>query len=197
MLGSLLVLALVPQQPVLTAATPEAPVRATVAVEGAPELSPMEAVASARERAVDGLRRRWEERARDLAEDARPFWMPGFFADRAVRRWLADLEPSRGLVVHDRRDEHRLHGWGESWQTTLVVSEDDRYRQRAERTLRWRLRGAEERLLWTGGGTIAFWGLLTLVLGWLDRLSRGYMSGRLTLLGVGLGTVVPAIAFLV
>ncbi len=38
---------------------------------------------------------------------------------------------------------------------------------------------------------------LVVALGWIDRLSRGYMTGRLWLAGLLAGVAVPAIAFLV
>ena len=48
------------------------------------------------------------------------------------------------------------------------------------------------------GGAVAFaWATLALAVGWFDRLSRGYMTGRLRLLGVLLGVAVPAIAVVV
>jgi len=54
-------------------------------------------------------------------------------------------------------------------------------------------------VVWCGvvwcGGTVILWAALALLCGWLDRLTRGYMSGRLRLLFSGVGLGLPAIAF--
>ena len=44
--------------------------------------------------------------------------------------------------------------------------------------------------------TSFWWGLLAFLVGWLDRLSRGYMTARLSAIGVALGLSIPSLAFL-
>jgi hypothetical protein len=194
MLATVLVTCLgcLPQEPAPAARTTSA-----VAVRGDAELSPAAAFASAENRVEDHVRTLWRDRAGRALEQQRPFWLPQMLADSAVRRWLADLQPRQLVHVVDREDREREHEFGNSWQTTLWVAEDARAVQRGEQRLRGELRRLERTTAMKLGGVAAGWTLLVVSLAWLDRLSRGYMTGRLRLAGLLLGAAMPAAAFLV
>jgi len=168
-----------------------------VAVRGDAELSQAEALASAQIRVDEHVRSVWQERAQRAVERQAPFWMPQILTDGAVRRWLADL-PVQQLVAHvDRQDRERVHEFGNSYQTTLWVSEDPSAVERSERRLRAKLRKLENEAVAKAGGVAVGWAFLALLISWVDRLSRGYMTGRLRLIGVAAGLVLPAGLFLV
>ena len=192
MLATLLALSLVsvaPQQPVAALA-------AAVAVRGDAELDPATAFASARRKAETHVRDRWRERAHRTFEQ-RPFWLPELLTDAAVRRWLAELPLQQLVQVVDREDRQREHEFGSSYQTTLWVAEDPRQQQRGEQRLRHELRRLERTTAVKAGGVAAGWTVMIVLLAWLDRLSRGYMTGRLRCVGLLAGLAMPAIAFLV
>ncbi|MBK8096679.1 MAG: hypothetical protein IPK26_06200 [Planctomycetes bacterium] len=167
-----------------------------VAIRGDAELTPAAALTSARRKAEELFRQAWTERARRLADGVRPFWLPAVFTRQATDRWLANLPVDRALRIVDREDKRRDHEFGASWQTTLWVVEDARAIEVGERQLRQELRRCERQTLAKSGATIAFWAVLGFAIGWLDRLSRGYMTGRLRLLGLLLGAGVPTLLFL-
>ena len=198
MLASVFVLALLPQQPAALAwdGGVKAMVLDGIEIKGAPELTIAEAYESASDSLRETVRGKFQRRAEAIVAENAPFWLPAFYTDRVVNRWLADLDFDRACQILDRSDRNRLYDWGESFQTTLVARENPKFLQRAKDRLKWRMEGAEERFLVTGGGTILFWGLLAVVLGWVDRLSRGYMTKRLVLVGLAMGTLGPAVAFL-
>lgn len=174
-----------------------APATDAVAVRGEAELSPAEAYASASRAAEEHLRERWQARAARTAELRRPFWVPEVLVEQHIRRWLADL-PIEGIAkVVDRQDRERMHEFGNSYQTTLWIAEEPRRVAMGEQRLRSDLRRLEHATAIKYGGIVAGWALLALVIGWLDRLSRGYMTGRLRLVGVLAGAAVPIVAFLV
>jgi hypothetical protein len=178
------------------AAVRTGPIAEAVAVRGEAELSPADAFDSARRRAEDHVRGRWQDRVDHLIESQRPFWLPAPLAEHAMSRWVADL-PVRDLVtLVDREDAQRQHEFGDSWQTTLWVAEDRRHVDQRERQLRREWRRLEQSTAVKYGGIVGGWVGLALLIGWLDRLSRGYMTGRLRLLGFLGGVAVPALAFL-
>ncbi|MFY9343142.1 MAG: hypothetical protein WAT39_11665 [Planctomycetota bacterium] len=170
---------------------------AAVAVRGDAELSPAAALASAQTKVAEHVRNVWRERAEGAVATQRPFWLPALITDEAVRRWLADLPLQQMVAVVDREDREREHEFGSSYQTTLWVAEDPQRQQHAERRLRGELKKLERSTLVRFGGVAAGWTFLVVALGWIDRLSRGYMTGRLWLAGLLGGVAVPAIAFLV
>lgn len=167
-----------------------------VSVRGPAELSAAEAFESARTRVDELLRQRWHKRAERMIIDQRPFWLPRAVVERAVSQWLARQAIRRPVSLVDREDRVREHEFGTSYQTTLWVAENHRDVRRGQRGLQRVLDGLTERSLATAGGTILFWVVLAMALGWIDRLSRGYMTGRLFALGILLGAVVPSAAFL-
>jgi hypothetical protein len=173
-----------------------APVAAAVAVRGEAELSPASAFASARRKVDEHVRSMWQERADRAVVDQRPFWLPELLAESAVRRWLAELPLEQAVQLVDREDREREHEFGSSYQTTLWVAEDARTTQRFEQRLRGLLHRLERSTAVRLGGIVASWTGLLIVLGWLDRLSRGYMTGRLRLVGLLGGAAAPVLAFL-
>ena len=177
---------------------PQDPVAAlAVAVRGDAELNPAAALASARRKVEDHVRGLWAERALRAAATGRPFWVPEILADQAIRRWLAALPVEQLTLCVDREDKEREHEFGSSYQTTLWVAEDARLAQRSNQRLRHELRQLERSTAAKYGGIAAGWVGLAVMLGWIDRLSRGYMTGRLRLVGLLGVAAVPAIALLV
>jgi len=180
--------ALAPQDPVALAGA--------VAVRGDAELTPAAAFASARRKAEDYLRDQWQERADRTSAVERPFWLPEPLVTRTVERWIGDLPVERALRLVDREDRERTHEFGNSYQTTLWVAEEPRIVEHAERTLRQRMRQLERTTALKYGGIAGGWVVLTVLLGWIDRLSRGYMTGRLRCVGLLGAIAIPAVAFL-
>ena len=182
----------------LAAAVPQGrmPAAEAVAVRGDAELSPAEAFESARRRAEDHVRERWQQRA-DRTWAERPFWVPDVVASHAMGRCLDDLALERSMVLVDRQDHERTHEFGNSYQTTLWVAEEPNSILQREHLLRKRLRELERVTAIKYGGIAASWVLLGVLLGWIDRLSRGYMTGRLRLLGLLAAAAIPTVTFLV
>jgi len=168
-----------------------------VMVRGDAELSPAEALASAEQRVDEHVRSVWSDRAERAVGRYRPFWMPEFVTAQAVQRWLADLPIERMVQRVDREDRERTHEFGNSYQTTLWIAEDRTAVERNEHVLRNRLRRLERQTAMRAGGVAAGWVMLALLLAWIDRLSRGYMTGRLRAIGVLAGLLMPAVAILV
>jgi hypothetical protein len=181
---------LAPQEPAATLAS-------AVAVHGDAELTPAAALASARRKAEDHVREVWQDRASRAVDRQRPFWLPELFATEAMRRWLSNLPVHQLVQFVDREDRERMHDFGNSYQTTLWVAEPPSSVQQGERQLRRELQRLERTTAIKYGGIAASWVVLAVVLGWVDRLSRGYMTGRLRLVGLLAATAVPAVAFLV
>lgn len=168
-----------------------------VAVRGDTELTPAAAFVSARARVDEHVRGLWQDRAATAVATRRPFWLPQPLADEAVRRWLGNLPTEQMVRTVDREDRQREHEFGTSYQTTLWVAEDARMVQRNEQRLRDELRHLERRTAVQYGAIAAGWIGIAVLLGWIDRLSRGYMTGRLRCVGLFGVVAVPAIAFLV
>jgi hypothetical protein len=168
-----------------------------VAVRGDTELNPADALASAQMRVDEHVRAVWQDRAERTASRQLPFWMPAMMSENTVRRWLADLPVQRLVSRVDREDRERVHDFGNSYQTTLWIAEDPKMVQRGESRLRAQLRYLERSTAVKAGGVAAGWVFLALLLGWLDRLTRGYMTGRLRTIGVLGGLLMPTALFLV
>lgn len=164
-----------------------------VAFTGTVELTPAEAFESAREQADTGMRMQLERAAQTLA--SQPFWLPDFVANAVRERWLDRQACLYEVEVVDRSDVIRDHGFGKSFQTHLLVANVEPSKSEQRRLSR-SMRDAGYLFLAKCGGTVALWFLLALAFWWVDRLSRGYMSGRLRLLAVGAGLVIPGVAFL-
>ena len=179
-----------PQHPVTTS------IAEAVVVRGDAELSPAEALVSAKRKAEEHVRDLWQDRAEQAFSGRRPFWLPDLLAREAMRRWLAELPIEQMATYVDREDRQREHEFGSSYQTTLWVAEEPRLVANSERLLRRATQQLERVTAVKFGGIVAGWAVLAVVIGWLDRLSRGYMTGRLRLLGLLGGVAFPALAFL-
>jgi hypothetical protein len=170
---------------------------AAVAVRGEAELSPAQALASAEARVDEHVRSLWQQRAERAVVGRRPFWLPEVLIEEPMRRWLSDLPVERLVRTVDRKDQERVHEFGNSYQTTLWVAEEPGAVEHGEKRLRAQLRHLERATAVKYGSVAAGWVALALLLGWIDRLSRGYMTGRLRLIGLLAGAAMPAIAFVV
>jgi hypothetical protein len=167
-----------------------------VPVRGEPELTQAEAHASARRKADELVRARLAERAERAVNRAVPFWVPAPFAERTVDRWVDEAGNSSAFAILDQEVQRREHEFGSSFQTTLWIGEEPRQIEQAERRLQQRLRSLERATAVRYGGTVAIWLLLAVTVGWLDRMSRGYMTGRLRAIGLFAGVAIPAVFFL-
>lgn len=166
-------------------------------VKGTAELDLAAAYETAHREAVLSLRQRYEDRAEQIVGDIAPAWLPSLITDKTVRRWLARMDLPREVRVLDRSDRERHHEFGSSYQTSLLVVDDPELLERATSRLGRDLRRAEREFLARSGGTLGFWVILALGAFWLDRLSRGYMTGRLTFLALATGVAVPVVLFLI
>lgn len=184
----------------LAVACPQAPtaVAATaVAVRGDAELTPADAYASARRRAEQHLRDQWVQRAETAVTTRRPFWLPAPLVERELQRWVDDLPLDRYASFVDREDRERAHEFGNSYQTTLWVAEAPQSVVHGEQELRQQLRRLERATAMKFGGIAGSWFVLAVAIAWLDRLTRGYMTGTLRVLGLAAGAAVPTFLFLV
>jgi hypothetical protein len=167
-----------------------------VPVRGEPELTQVEAHASARRKVDELVRMRLEERADRAVARAVPFWVPAPYAARTVDRWIDEAGSSAAFAIVDQDVQRREHEFGASFQTTLWIGEEPRQIEQAERRLQQRLRALERATAVRYGGSVAIWLLLAVLVGWLDRMSRGYMTGRLRAIGLFAGLAIPAVFFL-
>jgi len=168
---------------------------AVVPVRGEAELSPAQAEAAALGKVEEYVSGLWTARGERIVATQAKFWLPPCLLRPAMDRWLQDLSSQRPFQVVDRVNREREHEFGSSWQTTLWIKENPRVVEAGERQLRQLVRREQHRVLCKSGGTVLFWAVLAFAIGWLDRLSRGYMTMRLWGIGLLLGTAVPALVF--
>ncbi|MFO1078702.1 MAG: hypothetical protein U1E73_13340 [Planctomycetota bacterium] len=165
-------------------------------MRGTAELTPGEAYAAAREAAEDHLRDRWRRRVEGQVALRSPFWIPDFLLRDRVQRWLADLPIENLAQVVDREDKERQHDFGSSYQTTLWIAEEPRRVAAGEENFRRELKRFQRTTAVRYAGIVGGWAVIGLLVAWFDRLTRGYMGGRLRVLGCGLAVVLPCLAFL-
>ena len=169
----------------------------TMVVEGELELTRSDAEASALERARDAHRTQLRERADRIASSAIPFWMPQMFAQPTIDRWIGDLERSAPLQVLDSDTEELSYSYGKAFRSSVTVARVHRDGlSKQEARLERRLGEVGKLLLAKCGVTAIVWGLLAFVCSWFDRLTRGYMTGRLRLIALAMGIAVPGILML-
>ncbi len=171
---------------------------AVVTVEGSVELSEAEADASAIRRAREILSEDVRRRGAAVAGDSAPWWLPSLFVQREVERWERGAMPDE-IQVLDRSCQERDHGFGRSYQTSLQLAPAQASaRANAEQDARLarRLTAAAKLFAAKCGGIAVFWGFLAFVTAWLDRVSRGYMTWRLRLIGLALGATVAPVVFM-
>ena len=90
----------------------------------------------------------------------------------------------------------RDHAFAKSYQGFLLLEEPDGAKD-VSNSLGRRLSQATQGFIHRCGAIFALWGMLALGAFWLDRLTRGYMTARLTLLALGLGATGPVLIMLV
>ena len=161
-------------------------------LSGTTELSAHEAWSSVTQRVVDDQRERLRDLAAKQAEATGSWWLPRCFRERAVQSWAEEQLRRYKPRVLDRELQTREHGGiGRSYQAFLLLEDVDAGTVTRTRGLARSLEREERRFLARCGGTVGLWGLLALVLGWIDRITRGYMTGRLWLIGGLLGLCGP------
>lgn len=170
-------------------------VASAVAVRGTAELSPAEAFQAARDAAEQHVRDNWRRRAEALVALRSPFWIPDFLLQDRIQQWLVDLPVASLTQVVDREDRERQHEFGNSYQTTLWIAEEPRGVVAGEQRLRGELKRFQRTTAVRYASIVGGWALIGLLVAWFDRLSRGYMTGRLRLLGTGLAASLPYLAF--
>ena len=168
-----------------------------VVVAGTPELSPRAAYDAALQQAQDGVRGRCLERGTEIVRSHGPLWLPAFAAEPMLLRWVAAQSPASVVQVLDQEQRVRDHGFGRSYQTFLLVREDDRHSSAGDQRLLHDLATTGKQFLGKCAVTVLGWGVLAFLLSWFDRLSRGYMSGRLLVIGLSIAVGLPAILLLV
>ncbi len=160
-------------------------------ISGTPELNRKDAWAAVTRRAVEEQQLRISERAADQAVAQSPAWLPGFVRERAVKQWTGDQVRRQRLKVLDRDLLVRDHGFGNSYQAFLLLDKVDPGSATSSRSLATKLQREQKRFVMKCGGTLGWWGVLAIFVLWLDRLTRGYMTGRLYTLGAALGICAP------
>lgn len=161
-------------------------------VTGTPELKPEAARQAAIDQAVEDLRTLQKQRGIAVAAGSAPSWVPERFVERIVERWVARQDLRTSLEVLDQDQRIRDHGFGQSYQASVLVRSNPKKTQDAERQLSWELQRAVKRLKQGLGITCAGWIGLAFLVSWLDRLSRGYMTFRLWTLATVVGVAIPA-----
>ena len=168
-----------------------------IVVSGTAELTPNEAFQTAIDRVQEANRERLRAQGTRIVAAQKPFWLPAFVTDRVLEDWLRRAERSGATPrVLAREDKVRDHGFGNSYQTWLLVEPEPAGASPGDGRLMGALRQSSRLFVLKCGGTVLLWGFLALVGTWLDRLTRGYMTGRLRLIGWALGIAIPTIAFL-
>lgn len=160
-------------------------------VSGAPELEPAKAWQAVSRKVVA---QRAEQKV--LAAKEVRSWMPEVLLEPIVLSWARGAAERAEVRILDRDLLVRDHGFGASYQAFLLIQDGAEVSRPDMRQLQRRIDRAERRILVRGGCTAALWALIALAGFWLDRLTRGYMSGRLTLIAAVLGLCAPGIFLL-
>lgn len=175
---------------------PADPVPGAVEVRGMAELSPAAAADAAWAEVQLRFRTRWLEQAQQTARVHLPRWLPQWVWQPSVERWVDSKRAQDHLAVVHRDETRREHDFGTSHQVTLWVTEPDSNRVALERQLRGEFRSLAQRLAAKCGGTVLFWLLLAVFVGWVDRLSMGWMTRSLRFTGLLAAVGVPLAAIL-
>ncbi len=169
-------------------------------VSGFVELSPKAAWESANVRAQEERQERLAALGQGYLDRHVPAWLPSFISQRLLREWCADKSNRQGLEELDRDLIVRDHDFAKSYQGFLLLAEPDGMsaapRSQGVRSLGQRLSRAKQEFIHRCGAIFALWGMLALGGFWLDRLTRGYMTVRLTLLALAVGAVGPPLIML-
>jgi hypothetical protein len=194
MLSLLALLALSAQR--ATAEVVASPSVAPTTVRGTVELSEREADAAAWQQLLERVAGDVRSRAARITVNGAPAWLPEFCRDQVVDGWIAGLDLRQCVRITERVREPRDHGsLGWSFRTTLTAEVDDRRLDQALAGLARKLRGAARGFLSKCAGIVGSWLCLAALVAWLDRQSRGYMTGRLRVLAACAGVLVPCVVF--
>ena len=194
MLSLLVLLALSAQR--ATADVAASPVLPPTVVRGTVELSEQEADAAAWDQLLERVGGDVRTRAERVIAGGAPAWFPAFCRDQLVEGWMAGLDLRQCLRVTDRARQPRDHGsLGRSFRTTLTAEVDVRRLDHALASLQRKLRSASRGFLTNCAAVLGSWLCLAGLVAWLDRQSRGYMTGRLRLLAILAGVLVPCVVF--
>lgn len=161
-------------------------------VRGTVELTPAEADAAALAAGNELIARGVDEAAAEVIATRAPRWWPSFVEQRVISRWRERVLGADFIAIVDRhREVHDHGGLGRSFRTNLLLDADETRVGAALTRLRRDIPRATRELMLRCGGVIGFWAVLALAYSWLDRLTRGYMTGRLRVLGAAFGLLVP------
>ena len=160
-------------------------------VAGTPELSRSEAWRSASLRAIEQRQDQLKAFASARLAVAGDSWIPDFVTQQAVRAWSGEQMEGYRLRVLDRDLLVRNHGFGQSFQAFLLLDRGVPGARHGAQALEQCLADARAKFTFQCGGVLGWWGLMALLAFWLDRLTRGYMTGRLFVLGSGLALLAP------
>jgi len=161
-------------------------------VSGTPELSRRDAWTAVERTALEDHKNRVRDVAEAHASAISSKWIPDFVRERVVTEWTRDQLRRLGPKVLDRDLMVRDHGFGQSYQAFLLLDAVDSRSLRKQGRLTTRLRREAKRFAFKFGGMLGLWGLLALVMTWIDRLTRGYMTKRLYAIGAILALIGPA-----
>ncbi|MCC6671533.1 MAG: hypothetical protein IT458_10760 [Planctomycetes bacterium] len=170
--------------------------REAVAVVGTIELTEPAALDAALRVAREALTVRQREEAGRVLSEVAPRWLPSFVRDRVLERAAARASRDDTLRILDRQDRIRDHGFGPSYQTTLWIAPVEGAGADLRRSIARDARTETKEFLAKCACIVALWGVLLVGVGWFDRLTRGYMTGRLRLLGGAVGLVAPTLLLL-
>jgi hypothetical protein len=164
-------------------------------VSGLPELSRKAAWDSARARAREQRQERLAATGRRYLEQRAPAWLPAFVTERVLEEWCLEMGRQHQPAEVDREMIVRDHAFAKSYQGFLLL-EDQAAPRAMSGSLGQRLNRATRGFLHRCGAIGALWGILALAAFWMDRLTRGYMTARLTLLALALGAAGPVLLML-
>ena len=145
-------------------------------------------------RARDQRRERLADVGQAYLAKHKPSWLPQFVTRRVLKDWCR--EQGRRPKILDTDVITRDHAGYKSYQQFLLVQEPKSLARGVPRSLARRLMVARDSFIRRCGAIGALWGMLALAAFWLDRLTRGYMTMRLTFLAITSGVLGPIIIML-
>lgn len=153
-------------------------------VEGAVELTPIEAMRSAEGAARTALMARFGRawRAR------RAFWVPEARVESQLSNWLtAEVAQGRGLTAAPVEALETAVGTG--YRQTYQIALDSREVRRIHQSGLWRVKALNQHfgLRWASMGGL--WVLLVLAGFGIDRATRGWLTGRIAFVALSLGAI--------
>lgn len=169
---------------------PTEPRAAVHEVVGRVELESGEAELAVRLAADDWARRHMARRS--AAVEAGRTGVPQFLEVMVRNAWLRDLEVARLYEVVGRATDAREHRGYRSYQSKWRLVAQELAMEQATESLVLRLDRVGRRFWAILAATPVLWGLLALLHGWFDRVTRGYMPWRGRVACVLMALAVPA-----